>query len=191
MFGCRGSSRARGRIKVVRDVDIAALVPIRQWAEGVDMADGAQRSLIKGRVSAGLSDTNIRGRAVAFNPEGDVDAVALGLWVEHHGVPLGLELPLDLLVVVAEAGAEGGVLRGDAEGARMRLSAAHWDAGGGLAGLRLVGVNSGGLRMERRRRRGLVGDLRGLGGLGGVSGNWDCVGFGSFDGVGRGYDGRE
>ncbi len=65
-----------------------------------------------------------------------------------------------------------------------------WNAGGGLTGLRFVGLNLGGLRMKRRRGRGLIGDL-GL--LWRDGWDWDRVGPGSFDGLrcGRcGCDGR-
>ena len=68
------------------------------------------------------------------------------------------DLLLDLLDVVGEAGAEGGVLAGDADGAGLGLDAAHGNAGGCFAGGGLVGVHLDGLRMQRWRGRGLVGE---------------------------------
>src|ERR1039458_3693655 len=150
---CR-RSMARGRIKVVRDVEVGPGVGIGQGAEGVDVLDGAERGLVQSAVAAALRDLDVRERAVAFDLEGDVDAMAVGLRIEHLRVPLLGDLLGDLLDVVGEAGAEAGVGDVGAKGAGLGLDAAHGDAGGSLAGSGLVEVGRGGARGGRRGPRG-------------------------------------
>ena len=111
-----------------------------------------------------------------------------GLRSEHCGVPLRGYLLVDLLDVVSEFGAEGGVGYIDAGGAGAGLDAAHGNPDtGAFAGLHLVGLDLDRLWMQRRRRRGLVRELRGLGGL---DRDGDRVGLGYVDGFRRGRDGR-
>src|ERR1700678_1140304 len=131
-------SRTGGRIKVVRDVDVVSGVGVGQRGEGVDVLDGAEGSLIEGVVAAALGDLDVGDGAVTLDLEGDVDAMAGGLGIEHAGIPLRGYLLGDLLDVVGEAGAEGGVGGGGGEGAGTGLGAAHGNVGGGFSGLRLV-----------------------------------------------------
>src|SRR5271170_3924575 len=121
MFGCRERSRVRGGIKVVRDVDVTSGVGVGQRAEGIDVLDGAECGHIKGVIAAALCDLNVGERAVPLDLEGDVDAMAGGLRVDFLG---------DLLDVVGEAGAKGGVGGSNADGSGASLGAAHGDAGG-------------------------------------------------------------
>src|ERR1035437_8874482 len=114
--------------------------------------------------------------------------MADGLRIKHCGVPLRCYLLVDLLDVVSEFGTEGGVGYIDVGSAGAGLDAAHGNLdAGAFAGLYLVGIDLDGLWMQRRRRRGLV---RGLDGLGGLYWDGDGVGLGYVDGFRRGRDGR-
>ncbi len=115
-----------GRIKVVRHVDVASGVGIGQRREGVDVLDGGESGLVERGVAAALRDLDVGERAVALDLEGDVDAVACGLGVEHAGVPLRGDFLRDLLNVVGEARAEAGLGDGYAEGAGAGSGCCSW-----------------------------------------------------------------
>src|ERR1017187_4307287 len=126
----------------------------------------------------------MRNRAIALDLEGDVEAMTEGLRIEHIGVPLRGYLLVDLLDVVSEFSAEGGVGYIDAGGAGASLDAAHGNPdAGAFAGLHLVGLDLDRLWMRRRRRRVFVSDL---GGLCVVDRDGARVGLGYVDGFRRG-----
>src|ERR1017187_6145665 len=182
------ASRVLGRIKVVGDVETGSAVCLGQRRKVVDVLHGAEAGPVEGCVAAGLVNLDMRNRAIALDLEGDVEAMADGLRIEHIGVPLRGYLLVDLLDGGSEFSAEGGVGDVDASGAGAGLDAAHGNPdAGAFAGLHLVGLDLDGLRMERRRRRGLVRELRGLGGL---DRDGDRVGLGYVDGFRRWRDGR-
>src|ERR1039457_2215494 len=160
------ASRVLGRIQVVGDVETGSAVCLGQRRKVVDVLHGAEAGPVEGCVAAGLVNLDMRNRAIALDLEGDVEAMADGLRIEHIGVPLRGYLLVDLLDVVSEFSAEGGVGYIDAGGAGAGLDAAHGNPdAGAFAGLHLVGLDLDGLRMQRRRRRGLIRDLDGLGGV--------------------------
>src|ERR1035441_1053579 len=137
------ASRVLGRIKVVGDVEVGSAVCVGQRRKVVDMLHGAEAGAIERDIAAGLVDLDMRDRAVALDLEGDVEAMADGLRIEHIGVPLRGYLLVDLLDVVSEAGAEGGVGDVDAGGAGAGLDAAHGNPDvGAFAGLHLVGLEA-------------------------------------------------
>src|SRR5260221_7295736 len=98
--------RVRGRIKVVCDVDMVSAVSLWKRAECVDVAHRIQCSLIECGVTASLCDLDAGGSAVALHLKRDVNAMSVGLRIEHPGVPLRRDLLLDLLHVPGETRAE-------------------------------------------------------------------------------------